>query len=142
MGEHDETVKSLMTELIGGRSVGNNISGWKVDPKKVHIMGYSQGGAMAWRFACKYPELITSAAPLSANGYDGTGSTGMAKSCHTNESYTCFSGEHQSAGQTWETSKKLWPKTDANGNVIKTVNIFYAHGIKDEKVHFGNSLAV
>ena len=42
------------------------INVWHVNPKKIHFTGYSQGGWMTWRFACKHADMIASIAPLAA----------------------------------------------------------------------------
>jgi hypothetical protein len=85
---------------------------FKVDPAKIHIMGYSQGGAMAWRFVCNHSDLIASAAPLSANEGE----------CHTDtQTVTCDF-----------TANPPHPPVDA----AHKVHIFYAHGTNDDRVHF------
>ncbi|MBM4372406.1 MAG: hypothetical protein FJ098_12175 [Deltaproteobacteria bacterium] len=35
---------------------------WHVDPKRVHVTGFSQGGLMSWRFVCSQSERFASAA--------------------------------------------------------------------------------
>jgi poly(3-hydroxybutyrate) depolymerase len=39
---------------------------YDVDRRRVHFTGFSQGGLMTWQFVCDYPDVIASAAPLSA----------------------------------------------------------------------------
>ncbi|MBI5533887.1 MAG: hypothetical protein HY898_14290 [Deltaproteobacteria bacterium] len=39
---------------------------WSVDPKRLHVTGFSQGGAMTWRMVCKHADMIASAAPIAA----------------------------------------------------------------------------
>ncbi len=41
---------------------------YAVDAKRVHMMGFSQGGRMTWTFACKYAARIASAAPAAEAG--------------------------------------------------------------------------
>jgi|GEM_PF-709096 len=36
----------------------------RIDPKRVHVMGFSQGGGMTWRLLCTHPEVYASAAPI------------------------------------------------------------------------------
>lgn len=38
---------------------------WPVDPKKVIVTGYSNGGIGSWYFAKKYPKLFSAAIPLA-----------------------------------------------------------------------------
>jgi poly(3-hydroxybutyrate) depolymerase len=35
------------------------------DPKRAHVMGFSQGGGMTWRMICSHADFWASAAPLS-----------------------------------------------------------------------------
>jgi len=51
-----------------------------VDTKRVHVMGYSQGGFATWHLLCMAPDLICSAAPLEASGLDDWGH-GYGKNC-------------------------------------------------------------
>ncbi|MCG3172053.1 MAG: hypothetical protein GMKNLPBB_00198 [Myxococcota bacterium] len=44
------------------------IKAWRIDPKRVHFTGFSQGGFMTWRFICNHSDLISSAAPGAACG--------------------------------------------------------------------------
>jgi hypothetical protein len=41
---------------------------WHVDARRVHITGFSHGGAMTWWMRCNRPELFASAAPTSMAG--------------------------------------------------------------------------
>jgi polyhydroxybutyrate depolymerase len=45
----------------------------KADRRRVHVMGYSQGGFASWNLLCQAPELICSAAPLEASALDQWG---------------------------------------------------------------------
>ena len=49
------------------------VTAFKADRKRVHIMGYSQGGFASWNILCKAPDLICSAAPLEASALDQWG---------------------------------------------------------------------
>ena len=42
------------------------VAAWKIDPKRVHVTGFSQGGYMTWRLVCKHSDVIASAAPGAA----------------------------------------------------------------------------
>ena len=39
---------------------------FKVDPKRVHFTGFSQGGDMTWRMLCAHSDVIASAAPAGS----------------------------------------------------------------------------
>jgi polyhydroxybutyrate depolymerase len=39
-----------------------------LDPKRLHITGFSQGGYMSWRFICQHSDWLASAAPAAAAG--------------------------------------------------------------------------
>ena len=39
---------------------------WHIDPGRVHVTGFSQGGLMTWRFVCKNADRFASAAPGAA----------------------------------------------------------------------------
>lgn len=43
-----------------------------VDPKRIHFMGFSQGGWMTWRMLCKHAEFFASVAPASGCSFMGT----------------------------------------------------------------------
>jgi len=60
---------------------------FRVDPKKIHVTGFSRGGFVTWRLLCDHADLFASAAPGGAG--DGTGfgeetcfSNGRAPSRH------------------------------------------------------------
>lgn len=42
-----------------------------VDKDRVHVTGFSQGGALTWWFVCNHSDLIASAAPNAAAGLGG-----------------------------------------------------------------------
>ncbi|HMI93668.1 MAG TPA: hypothetical protein VK509_19980, partial [Polyangiales bacterium] len=44
------------------------VSAFHLDPQRIHMMGFSQGGYMSWRFACKHSAWLASAAPAAAAG--------------------------------------------------------------------------
>jgi pimeloyl-ACP methyl ester carboxylesterase len=46
-------------------------SRYRIDPSRVYIMGVAKGGAGAWAFGLKYPELIAAAIPISGYGEVG-----------------------------------------------------------------------
>jgi poly(3-hydroxybutyrate) depolymerase len=37
-----------------------------IDPKRVHMTGFSQGGAMTWRFTCRHADELASVAPIAS----------------------------------------------------------------------------
>lgn len=41
---------------------------YAIDPKRVHVTGFSQGGAMTWAFTCAHGDEIASSAPAALNG--------------------------------------------------------------------------
>ena len=43
---------------------------FRIDPKKIHVTGFSRGGFVTWRLLCDHAELFASAAPGGAG--DGT----------------------------------------------------------------------
>jgi len=43
-------------------------SAWHVDRRRLHMMGFSQGGYMTWRFVCQHTDLLASAVPAAAAG--------------------------------------------------------------------------
>jgi pimeloyl-ACP methyl ester carboxylesterase len=58
---------------------------WHVDPKRVHVDGYSMGAWMTWRLVCAHSDVLASAAPIAGGlqpmsscpfGPDGTGAPG------------------------------------------------------------------
>jgi poly(3-hydroxybutyrate) depolymerase len=42
-----------------------------VDPRRWYFTGFSQGGFMSWRFACKYADRFAAIAPLAGCSYGG-----------------------------------------------------------------------
>lgn len=42
------------------------VTSWKIDPKRIHATGFSQGGFMTWRLLCKHSDVLASAAPGAA----------------------------------------------------------------------------
>jgi poly(3-hydroxybutyrate) depolymerase len=55
----DDKVLALAQELVAV---------FHLDPDRVHMMGFSQGGYMTWRFLCAHGDFLASAAPASAAG--------------------------------------------------------------------------
>jgi dienelactone hydrolase len=45
--------------------VSTAAAAWRTDPKRAHVMGFSQGGGMTWRMVCAHADFFASAAPLS-----------------------------------------------------------------------------
>jgi len=45
--------------------IENSQKFWNVNPKKIAIMGYSNGGNGSWYFAEKHPELFSAAIPMA-----------------------------------------------------------------------------
>lgn len=44
------------------------IAAFKIDTKRVHMTGFSQGGMMTFRFLCKHADLFASVAPAAGEG--------------------------------------------------------------------------
>lgn len=55
--EHDAQVRTVIQRLV---------EVYNLDPKRVHMTGFSQGGYMTWRFICHSSDIIASAAPMAA----------------------------------------------------------------------------
>lgn len=52
----------------------------RTDPRRAHVMGFSQGGGMTWRLLCTHPEFFASAAPIGAiTGCDFSGDQAPAQ---------------------------------------------------------------
>lgn len=66
-GTDDEKIRAFMADVIAA---------WHVDPDRVHVTGFSQGGFMTWRFICRYAEVLASAAPAA-----GCSDYGGVKGC-------------------------------------------------------------
>lgn len=45
--------------------IGDVASALLTDPKRAHVMGFSQGGGMTWRMICTHADFFASAAPLA-----------------------------------------------------------------------------
>jgi pimeloyl-ACP methyl ester carboxylesterase len=63
---NDATLVSMVTQF---RDV------FRVDPKKIHVTGFSRGGFMTWRLLCDHADLFASAAPAGAGFGGGFGET-------------------------------------------------------------------
>jgi polyhydroxybutyrate depolymerase len=48
--------------------LGLATAAWKIDPKRVHMTGFSQGGMMTFRFLCKHADVFASMAPAAGDG--------------------------------------------------------------------------
>ncbi len=48
---------------------------FRVDPKKIHVTGFSRGGFVTWRLLCDHADLFASAAPAGAGFGGGFGET-------------------------------------------------------------------
>ncbi len=57
---------SLLDDAKVYKFIQRVISVWHADKKRVHFTGFSQGGAMSWRFLCKHGDLLASVAPAAA----------------------------------------------------------------------------
>jgi polyhydroxybutyrate depolymerase len=65
LGEHDEIVWDLLLATIDV---------FHVDPDRVHVTGFSQGGMMSFRLLCSHADRIASIAPVAGDGcFDGSG---------------------------------------------------------------------
>lgn len=53
--------------------VGQLARVFRVDPKKVHVTGFSRGGFVTWRLLCDHADLFASAAPAGAGAGTGFG---------------------------------------------------------------------
>lgn len=62
-GTDDDTVFAFMIRLA---------TAFHVDLDRMHFTGFSQGGAMSWRFACAHADVLASVAPAAACN-DGAG---------------------------------------------------------------------
>ena len=58
---YSETNKSMVVELIN-----KALTSWPVDPEKVIVTGYSNGGIGSWYFAEHHSDVISAAIPVAA----------------------------------------------------------------------------
>lgn len=56
------------------------IAAWHADQNRIHVTGFSQGGAMTWRLLCAHSDLFASFAPGAA-GRGALGGAGGGASC-------------------------------------------------------------
>lgn len=56
-GADDDKVFDFMMRLVAA---------FHVDERRIHFTGFSQGGAMSWRFACAHADVLASVAPAAA----------------------------------------------------------------------------
>lgn len=61
---HDSTWGPLRHEAVAD-FMELAIGVWRIDPRRVHVTGFSLGGRMAWWFRCNRPDLVASVAPTS-----------------------------------------------------------------------------
>jgi hypothetical protein len=61
-GADDDRVMHILTDVT---------QAFHADPRRIHMMGFSEGGFMTWRFICGHSDLLASAAPAAA-GYNCT----------------------------------------------------------------------
>jgi acetyl esterase/lipase len=52
-----------MTDLVD--TLDNVMLRWRVDPKRIYLMGASMGGNGVWGFGCRCPELFAALSPIS-----------------------------------------------------------------------------
>lgn len=55
---------------------------FRVDPKKIHVTGFSRGGFVTWRLLCDHADLFASAAPGGAGDGTNFGETTCFESGH------------------------------------------------------------
>lgn len=60
--ENDAELVDLVTQMT---------TVFRVDPKKVHVTGFSRGGFVTWRLLCDHADLFASAAPAGAGNGAG-----------------------------------------------------------------------
>ena len=101
-GENDSQVLSVMERV---KEV------FHVMEERVHITGFSQGAGMTWRFVCKYPHIIASAAPI---GFGAGNPINLEAPVKIQKFQNCFNQQ---------------------------IDILYAHGKKDGVVHYSGALA-
>jgi hypothetical protein len=56
-GMDDDRVMHILMDVIAA---------FHVDQKRIHMMGFSEGGFMTWRWICGHSDLLASAAPAAA----------------------------------------------------------------------------
>jgi len=56
-GMDDDRVMHILNDVI---------TAFHVDQKRIHMMGFSEGGFMTWRWICAHSDLLASAAPAAA----------------------------------------------------------------------------
>jgi pimeloyl-ACP methyl ester carboxylesterase len=63
-GEHDDVVYDFLLATIDR---------FAIDPHRIHMMGFSQGGMMTYRMICTHAELFASVAPTAGTAcFDGS----------------------------------------------------------------------
>lgn len=56
-GDDDVRVMNILTDVM---------EAFHADRKRIHMMGFSEGGFMTWRWICAHSDLLASAAPAAA----------------------------------------------------------------------------
>jgi pimeloyl-ACP methyl ester carboxylesterase len=64
-GEPGSTWSSANDEALV-TTVRQFVSAFRIDPKKIHLTGFSRGGFVTWRLLCDHADLFASAAPGAA----------------------------------------------------------------------------
>jgi poly(3-hydroxybutyrate) depolymerase len=82
---------------------------FRVNPKKIHVTGFSRGGFVTWRLLCDHADLFASAAPAGAGFGGGFGET------------TCF--QNQRAPSRKIPITFLMGRTDVSVGYTNMVNI-------------------
>jgi len=54
------------------RVIEDAIPRFGIDPSRVFLTGFSNGGMLAWRVAAEHPDLVTAVAPISATAFDAS----------------------------------------------------------------------
>ena len=62
--------KAWETELVK-QTLEDAQTRYRIDPSRIYIMGVAKGGAGAWAFCLKYPDLIAAAIPVTGYGEVG-----------------------------------------------------------------------
>jgi polyhydroxybutyrate depolymerase len=74
---------------------------WSVDPKRIHLAGFSRGGSLVYQLAVAMPERFGSVAPVSAS-HPGTVSLSQPLSLIT------FQGSRDRLSGAWTVTNSAW----------------------------------